>query len=71
MAFSATTRQQNIERLQNETLDLLVIGGGITGAGVAIQSTAMNMKTGLIDMQDFAEGTSSRSTKLVHGVFVT
>lgn len=67
MAFSATTRQQNIERLQNETLDLLVIGGGITGAGVAIQSTAMNMKTGLIDMQDFAEGTSSRSTKLVHG----
>jgi len=67
MAFSATTRQQNINRLQNETLDLLIIGGGITGAGVAIQASAMNIKTGLIDMQDFAEGTSSRSTKLVHG----
>jgi len=67
MAFSSTTRQQNINRLQNETMDLLIIGGGITGAGVAIQASAMNIKTGLIDMQDFAEGTSSRSTKLVHG----
>ncbi|KRL05804.1 type 1 glycerol-3-phosphate oxidase [Liquorilactobacillus oeni] len=67
MTFSATTRQQNIERLQNETLDLLIIGGGITGAGVAIQASAMGIKTGLIEMQDFAEGTSSRSTKLVHG----
>lgn len=67
MAFSKKTRQESIEKLQNEELDLLIIGGGITGAGVAIQAAASGMKTGLIEMQDFAEGTSSRSTKLVHG----
>ncbi|WP_311407856.1 type 1 glycerol-3-phosphate oxidase [Liquorilactobacillus uvarum] len=67
MEFSYMTRKKNIERLKNEELDLLVIGGGITGAGVAVQAVASDIKTGLIDMQDFAEGTSSRSTKLVHG----
>lgn len=53
--------------MEQETLDLLIIGGGITGAGVALQAAASGIKTGLIEMQDFAEGTSSRSTKLVHG----
>lgn len=53
--------------MKQEELDLLIIGGGITGAGVAIQAAASGIKTGLIEMQDFAEGTSSRSTKLVHG----
>ena len=53
--------------MQHEKLDLLIIGGGITGAGVALQAAASGIKTGLIEMQDFAEGTSSRSTKLVHG----
>ena len=67
MSFSLLSRRQDIERLKNETLDLLTIGGGITGAGVAIQASAMGMNNGLIEMQDFAEGTSSRSTKLVHG----
>ena len=67
MAFSIKTRQEEIERLKNEKLDLLVIGGGITGAGVALQASAAKMKTGLIDMQDFGGGTSSRSTRLVHG----
>lgn len=65
--FSIGTRQENIEKMQQEELDLLIIGGGITGAGVAIQAAASGIKTGLIEMQDFAEGTSSRSTKLVHG----
>ncbi|MGM9904266.1 alpha-glycerophosphate oxidase [Enterococcus sp. 10A9_DIV0425] len=65
--FSKTTRQENINHMKQEELDLLIIGGGITGAGVAIQAAASGIKTGLIDMQDFAEGTSSRSTKLVHG----
>ena len=67
MSFSKATRKKSIEVLKKEEMDLLIIGGGITGAGVAIQAAAAGMKTGLIEMQDFAEGTSSRSTKLVHG----
>lgn len=65
--FSRGTRQESIEKMQHEKLDLLIIGGGITGAAVALQAAASGIKTGLIEMQDFAEGTSSRSTKLVHG----
>ena len=65
--FSRGTRQESIEKMQHEQLDLLIIGGGSTGAGVALQAAASGIKTGLIEMQDFAEGTSSRSTKLVHG----
>ncbi|HPR82184.1 MAG TPA: FAD-dependent oxidoreductase, partial [Enterococcus sp.] len=67
MTFSFKTRRKNIEELQETTVDLLIIGGGITGAGVAVQAAAAGMKTALVEMQDFAEGTSSRSTKLVHG----
>ncbi|MCL1950737.1 MAG: type 1 glycerol-3-phosphate oxidase [Turicibacter sp.] len=67
MLFSAKTRQENIQKLQEGELDLLIIGGGITGSGVALQAAASKVKTGLIEMQDFSEGTSSRSTKLVHG----
>ena len=67
MEFSKETRQLAIEKMQDRQLDLLIIGGGITGAGVALQAAASGMETGLIEMQDFAEGTSSRSTKLVHG----
>ena len=65
--FSKETRQKSIDQMQAETLVLLIIGGGISGAGVAIQAAASGIKTGLLEMQDFAEGTSSRSTKLVHG----
>lgn len=67
MEFSKKTRALAIERMQERQLDLLIIGGGITGAGVTLQAAASGMETGLIEMQDFAEGTSSRSTKLVHG----
>ncbi|EJE99959.1 FAD-dependent oxidoreductase [Liquorilactobacillus mali] len=68
MVFSKKTRQKEIELLKNgEKVDLLVIGGGITGAGVALQAAASGIKTALIDMQDFGGGTSSRSTRLVHG----
>lgn len=67
MNFSKETRQLAIQKMKDRTLDLLIIGGGITGAGVAVQSAASGLETGLIEMQDFAEGTSSRSTKLVHG----
>src|SRR5699024_11366882 len=67
MKFSSKTRTEAIEKLSTEPLDLLIIGGGITGAGLALQAGAKEMKAGLIEMQDFAAGTSSRSTKLVHG----
>lgn len=65
--FSFKERAALVERLQQEEFDLLIIGGGITGAGVALQAAASGLKTALIEMQDFAAGTSSRSTKLVHG----
>ena len=67
MQFSAKTREYNLKKMRSETLDLLIIGGGITGAGIALEAGAMGIKTGLIEMQDFAAGTSSRSTKLIHG----
>lgn len=65
--LSYDTRKQTINQLTEEKLDLLIIGGGITGAGLALQAGAQELKAGLIEMQDFAAGTSSRSTKLVHG----
>ena len=67
--FSAFDRQKNLLKLGNsETeLDILVIGGGITGAGVARDAAMRGMKVGLIEANDFAYGTSSRSSKLIHG----
>lgn len=65
--FSGSNRQEIIRRMAASKLDLLVIGGGITGAGIALDAQSRGMKTGLIEMQDFGAGTSSRSTKLIHG----
>ncbi|MEX2461091.1 MAG: glycerol-3-phosphate dehydrogenase/oxidase [Paenibacillaceae bacterium] len=65
--FSGEQRMEILDDMELETFDLLIIGGGITGAGIALDATVRGMKTALIDMQDFAAGTSSRSTKLVHG----
>ncbi|GAA0322461.1 aerobic glycerol-3-phosphate dehydrogenase [Bacillus carboniphilus] len=65
--FSSLKRNQYIEKLKNNTYDLVVIGGGITGAGIALDAATRGLKVALIEMQDFAAGTSSRSTKLVHG----
>ncbi|AOM82406.1 glycerol-3-phosphate dehydrogenase/oxidase [Salisediminibacterium beveridgei] len=65
--FSALQRKGYLEQMANEELDILVIGGGITGAGIALDAVDRGLHTGLVEMQDFAAGTSSRSTKLVHG----
>lgn len=65
--FSITERQRAIDKLETLETDVLIIGGGITGAGLAVQSQASGLQTTLLEMQDFGEGTSSRSTKLVHG----
>jgi glycerol-3-phosphate dehydrogenase len=53
--------------LQSETYDLLVIGGGITGAGIALDAITRGLKVCLVEKSDYASGTSSRSTKLIHG----
>lgn len=66
-SFSSTQRSVIIDDLAAENFDVLIIGGGITGAGIALDAQVRGMKTGLIEMQDFAAGSSSRSTKLVHG----
>jgi glycerol-3-phosphate dehydrogenase len=65
--FSYQKRQDYIKQLESEIQDLIVVGGGITGAGILLDSTTRGMKAALFEMQDFSEGTSSRSTKLVHG----
>ncbi|CAM4500437.1 glycerol-3-phosphate dehydrogenase [Paenibacillus endophyticus] len=65
--FSAQNREQVLEQMQQSQIDVLVIGGGITGAGIALDAAARGMKVALVEMQDYAAGTSSRSTKLVHG----
>jgi glycerol-3-phosphate dehydrogenase len=62
-----TDRRSRLMNLENEVFDVLIIGGGITGAGIALDARKRGMSTALIEMQDFAAGTSSRSTKLVHG----
>lgn len=61
-------RNKHISRLKkNDTFDLLVIGGGATGSGIAVDAASRGMKVLLVEKNDFAEGTSSRSTKLIHG----
>ncbi|USS85038.1 glycerol-3-phosphate dehydrogenase/oxidase [Fructilactobacillus myrtifloralis] len=65
--FSFKRRNDLVTKLNQNDFDVVIIGGGITGAGIAVQSAGSGLKTALIEMQDFAEGTSSRSTKLVHG----
>lgn len=67
MNFSNIHRQTFIEKLQSQTFDLLVIGGGITGCGIALDAALRGLKVALIEKNDFASGTSSRSTKLIHG----
>ncbi|RWZ54989.1 glycerol-3-phosphate dehydrogenase/oxidase [Halobacillus fulvus] len=65
--FSSYDRQKSFEKLTQEEWDVLVIGGGITGSGIALDAASRGMKTAVVEMQDYAAGTSSRSTKLVHG----
>ncbi len=61
------TRARALELLASEQFDLLVIGGGITGAGVALDAASRGLRTALVEKDDFASGTSSKSSKLVHG----
>ena len=66
-SLSSTVRMHNISSLESERFDVLVIGGGVTGAGVALDAAARGYRVALVEKVDFASGTSSKSTKLVHG----
>ncbi|MPY17985.1 glycerol-3-phosphate dehydrogenase/oxidase [Paenibacillus glucanolyticus] len=66
-SFSSLDRKRRFEGIAESTYELIVIGGGITGAGIALDAVTRGMSVLLVEMQDFAAGTSSRSTKLVHG----
>jgi glycerol-3-phosphate dehydrogenase len=65
--FTNLERQKTIGDIQNEEFDLVVIGGGITGGGIALDAASRGLKVVLLEKDDFASGTSSKSTKLIHG----
>ncbi len=65
--FSFFNRKNIQKELQTTDFDILIIGGGITGAGIALDAASRGMKVALVEKNDFASGTSSKSTKLIHG----
>ena len=67
IAFSNVNRKEKLQKVTKEVYDLVVIGGGITGAGIALDASSRGMKVLLLEKGDFASGTSSKSTKLIHG----
>ena len=69
MDFSPLVRQANIERMKRDVFDVVVIGGGITGAGIARDAALRGLSVALVEKDDFASGTSSKSARLVHGGF--
>jgi glycerol-3-phosphate dehydrogenase len=64
---AADASRSNSQKKEDQAYDLLVIGGGATGAGIALDAATRGLKVALVERDDFASGTSSRSTKLVHG----
>ena len=72
IALTPSTREDALAALERsgtdgQELDVLVVGGGVTGAGVALDAVTRGLRVGLVEAQDWASGTSSRSSKLVHG----
>jgi len=65
--FSNQNRSETIKKVSNTAFDLVVIGGGITGGGIALDAASRGLKVALVEKGDFASGTSSKSTKLIHG----
>ena len=64
---AASERAASLQRLRDEEFDVLVVGAGITGAGCALDAATRGLRTALVERDDFASGTSSKSSKLVHG----
>jgi glycerol-3-phosphate dehydrogenase len=69
LSFSAQTRAANLARMAEDRFDVLVIGGGITGVGIALDAAARGFSVALAEKDDFASGTSGRSSRLIHGGF--
>lgn len=67
MTMGSFDRELALQRLRDDEFDLLVIGGGITGVGVALDAAARGLRVALVERDDFASGTSSKSSKLIHG----
>ena len=67
LPFSAQTRAANLARMAQERFDVLVIGGGITGVGIALDAASRGLSVALAEKDDFASGTSGRSSRLIHG----
>jgi glycerol-3-phosphate dehydrogenase len=66
-ALGPATREQALERIERERFDLAVVGGGITGVGIALDAATRGLSVALVEAGDIAGGTSSRSSKLIHG----
>lgn len=67
LVWNEAYRRENWDTLADEIWDLVIVGGGITGAGILREATRLNLRALLVKQRDFAWGTSSRSSKLVHG----
>ena len=67
LEFSVLNRAEQIKKLQDGKFDLAIIGGGVTGAGIALDAASRGLKVCLVEKNDFASGTSNKSTKLIHG----
>ncbi len=67
VTVAAFDREASLARMRAEEFDLVVVGGGVTGCGVALDATSRGLRTALVEAGDFAQGTSSKSSKLVHG----
>ncbi|MEO1061024.1 MAG: glycerol-3-phosphate dehydrogenase/oxidase [Actinomycetota bacterium] len=66
-SLSPAQRSEALDRMATQRLDVLIIGGGVTGAGCALDAAARGLSVGLVEQRDYASGTSSRSSKLIHG----
>ena len=67
VALSPRQRQQALDDMAGDELDVLVIGGGVVGSGAALDAVTRGLRVGLVEARDYASGTSSRSSKLIHG----
>ncbi|MBA2551758.1 MAG: glycerol-3-phosphate dehydrogenase/oxidase [Nocardioidaceae bacterium] len=67
IALSPQFREQSLQQMAAEELDILVVGGGVVGAGSALDAATRGLRVGLVESRDLASGTSSRSSKLIHG----